>query len=221
MSHLVLARRAMIEWTVRGLRKFRVVIQDLLLVASGVAVGFVLGIVTMLVFRERPPERLWDTTDSGRLQMEDLSQTVKQDQSDDTHDQRKLPERFVEAATGGGATTPLHDTNRGGVPVAMLTAQGGALDGRSWLLRYATSTTIGRFDDCDIAINDNGVSRLHAQITHRTDAATAHEFAIFDYSSTNGTMVNHQPINAVASLQDGDYIHIGNTQFLFRRVRQE
>lgn len=197
------------------------ILQDIVLVAIGVAVGFVVGIVTMLILRERPPIRMWDTTEAGRLEIEELSQTVKQEQSDDTQDQRKLPERFIEAATGRSATAPLHDTNRGGVPVAMLTAQGGTLDGRSWLLRYATSTTIGRFDDCDIAINDNGVSRLHAQITHRTDAATAHEFAIFDYSSTNGTMVNSQPINAVASLQDGDNIHIGNTQFLFRRVRHE
>ncbi|HEX8681948.1 MAG TPA: FHA domain-containing protein [Ardenticatenaceae bacterium] len=195
--------------------------QDLILVAVGAVIGFVLGVVTMLVLRERPSDRVWETTGAGRMELDDLSETVKQNQNDDTQDQRKLPESFVEAATGRATTAPTESLNNRGAPVAMLMAQGGTLDGRSWLLRYAASTTIGRFDDCDIAINDNGVSRLHAQITHRTDAATAHEFAIFDYSSTNGTMVNGQPINAVASLQDGDSISIGNTKFQFRRVRHE
>lgn len=188
---------------------------DLILVLGGGFVGFLLGLAAMLLFRERPGGgRVWET-DSARFAspQEDLARTNPQMRSDDTHDQRKLP-ASLNPSTG---RTPIHVTTRGGAPVAMLTAVG---DGRSWLLRYAASTTIGRFDDCDIAIDDHGVSRLHAQITHRTDTATAHEFAIFDYSSTNGTMVNGLPINAVASLQDGDHIHIGNTEFVFRRVRQ-
>lgn len=192
--------------------------QELILILSAGTVGFLLGVAALLLLRERPgSNRIWDTA-AERIPVEDMSQTDRQAQNEDTHDQRQLPSSFVEAATG---TYPLHHTARSGAPVAMLTAEGGELSGRSWLLRYAASTTIGRFDDCDIAINDHGVSRLHAQITHRTDAATAHEFAIFDYSSTNGTMVNGQPINAVASLQDGDMIHIGSTQFVFRRVRHD
>ena len=194
--------------------------QDLILLLAGGFVGFLLGTAAILLFRERPGSgRLWDT-DSARfaLPQEDLARTDRQRRSDDTQDQRELPASFVHATS---RSHPLHVTTRGGAPVAMLTAQDGKYGGRSWLLRYAASTTIGRFDDCDIAIEDHGVSRLHAQITHRTDAATAHEFAIFDYSSTNGTMVNGQPINAVASLQDGDHIHIGNTRFVFRRVRHD
>lgn len=190
------------------------------LLLGGGIIGFLLALAIMLFLRERPGAgRTWEANANPYpLSAEDLSRTDRQDSSADTHAQRKLPASFVSAT---GRNQPMHVTSRSGAPVAMLTAQGGTQDGRSWLLRYAASTTIGRFDDCDIAIDDHGVSRLHAQITHRTDAATAHEFAIFDYSSTNGTMVNGQPINAVASLQDGDVIDIGSTQFLFRRVRQE
>ncbi|MBA3533588.1 MAG: FHA domain-containing protein [Ardenticatenales bacterium] len=187
---------------------------ELILIFSAGAVGFLMGAAALLLLRERPGARRFWETGGEAYAVEDLGQTDKQE---DTHDQRGLPTSFVEATTG--RTPPMHLTARSGSPVAMLTAEGGELGGRSWLLRYAASTTIGRFDDCDIAVNDHGVSRLHAQITHRTDAATAHEFAIFDYSSMNGTMVNGQPINAVASLQDGDTIHIGNTRFIFHRVR--
>lgn len=188
---------------------------DLILVVGGGLVGFLLGLAAMLLFRERPSSgRAWDS-EAGRFSSapEDMGRTNRQGASEDTHNQQQIPPSL---ATPTGRT-PIHVTTRGGAPVAMLTAVG---DGRSWLLRYSASTTIGRFDDCDIAVDDHGVSRLHAQITHRTDTATAHEFAIFDYSSTNGTMVNGLPINAVASLQDGDHIHIGNTEFIFRRVRQ-
>lgn len=193
--------------------------QELIWLLVGGGVGFVMGVAVMLLVRERPSaDRAWALDpDALALPQEDLARTDRQGGSEDTQDQRKLPAGFIQ----GTNRTPLHVTVRGGAPVAMLTAHGGEHDGRSWLLRYAASTTIGRFDDCDIAIDDHGVSRLHAQITHRTDAATAHEFAIFDYSSTNGTMVNGQPINAVASLQDGDRICIGNTDFTFHRVRQE
>ncbi|MDQ4076933.1 MAG: FHA domain-containing protein [Chloroflexota bacterium] len=192
---------------------------ELILVISSGTVGFILGTAMVLLLR-RPPgaRRVWEP-DSSRFASVingDLSQTEKQDKNEDTHANR-LP--LFNTDTGSGRSYTLNSTARSRIPVAVLTAKQGERSGQTWLLRQATSTTIGRFDDCDIAINDHGVSRLHAQITHRTDAATAHEFTIFDYSSTNGTMVNGQPINAVASLQDGDEIQIGDSSFIFHRVR--
>ncbi len=194
--------------------------QTLILLIGGGVIGLLLGIAAMLLLRERPGAgRIWNTdANSFAVSQEELDRTARQSSKDTanqgaiSHDDRRSTAR---------GHHPEETTGRSGAPVAMLTATDGVDDGRSWLLRYAASTTIGRFDDCDIAVDDNDVSRLHAQITHRIDAATAHEFAIFDYSSTNGTMVNGLPINAVASLQDGDKIKIGNTQFLFRRVRNE
>lgn len=193
---------------------------ELIYLALGLVGGFVVGVVVMLLTRQRPTPPPVETTAPADL----LDTTVGHSSgthggSEQTHYQnRPLPERFVQATTG--RASPLAATSMGKTPVAMLTAQGGDLNGQSWIIRYASSMTIGRFNDCDIAVADSGVSRLHAQITHRTDAAPAHEFAIFDYSSKNGTVLNGQPINAVASLQDGDTIAIGSTTFRFRRVRK-
>jgi hypothetical protein len=192
---------------------------ELILVAASGLVGFVLGTAFILFVRDRSGAgRAWEP-ENRRLTLveaDDIYRTDKQERSDDTKDHR-MPVRRSDS--GSGRPSEWNVTARSRIPVAMLTAQNGGRNGQTWLLRQAASTTIGRFDDCDIAINDNGVSRLHAQITHRVDAATAHEFTIFDYSSTNGTMVNGQPINAVASLQDGDRVQIGNSSFLFRRIR--
>ena len=194
--------------------------QTLILLIGGGVIGLLLGIAAMLLLRERPGAgRAWDSdANSFAMSQEDLDRTARQASKDTANQGAISPQN---RKTTARRHHPSQTTGHSGAPVAMLTTKGGVNDGRSWLLRYAASTTIGRFDDCDIAIDDNDISRLHAQITHRIDAATAHEFAIFDYSSTNGTMVNGQPINAVASLQDGDQIKIGNTQFLFRRVQNE
>ncbi len=116
------------------------------------------------------------------------------------------------------SSVPLHVTTKGGAPVAILTADS---MGRRWLLRTGENATIGRFDDCTIAIDDDEVSRLHAQISHRTDTGEVHEFTIFDYTSTNGTLLNGKPIRGVASLQDGDLLRIGNTELDFHRVRRD
>jgi hypothetical protein len=194
---------------------------ELILVIASGAVGFILG-AAMMVFLRQPPGlgRVWEPDSSrfGPYPSEEFQRTDRQSRSDDTKANR-FP--LFDGHSDRARSVPLATTTRSRIPVAMLTAKNGERNGQTWLLRQATSTTIGRFDDCDIAINDHGVSRLHAQITHRTDQATAHEFTIFDYSSTNGTMVNGQPINAVASLQDGDEVSIGNTSFIFQRVRHD
>ncbi len=195
---------------------------DLILVLSSGIVGFILGTAIMLVLRQRPgASRVWEQEPRqvAPKNGDDLSRTdKKQTVSVDTKRDRAL---INQPAPRSERLQTLSTTTSSRLPVAMLTAKNGERQGKTWVLRQASSTTIGRFDDCDIAIDDHGVSRLHAQITHRTDAATAHEFTIFDYSSTNGTLVNNQPINAVASLQDGDVILIGSTAFTFQRVRHE
>ena len=190
--------------------------QELMLIlAGGITMGFLFGAAAILLFRQRPGE--------GRTFHGAPIRVVDKDEElydlaigERSSGPRTTEEQTVHAPDG----SPVPQLPRN-LPVAVLKAQGGENEGRSWLLRYAASTSIGRFDDCDIAINDNDVSRLHAQITHRINAASAHEFSIFDYSSTNGTIVNGQPISAVASLQDGDQIQIGKTEFIFRRVQQK
>ena len=49
--------------------------------------------------------------------------------------------------------------------------------------------TIGRLDTCDIVLSDPGVSRKHSEVRREGD-----EWVVVDLSSTNGTIVNGQPV---------------------------
>ncbi len=68
---------------------------------------------------------------------------------------------------------------------------------------------IGRGLECDVTLNDPGVSRAHAVI--ETEGA---EPTVRDLGSTNGTFVNGARVQA-ARLRDGDELRFGNTQMLF------
>jgi diguanylate cyclase (GGDEF)-like protein len=64
---------------------------------------------------------------------------------------------------------------------------------------------LGRGDDCDIRIQDNSVSRKHAKIE-----PSAEGYFVSDLGSTNGTFVNDRQLDNPASVQDGDYLRVGN-----------
>jgi pSer/pThr/pTyr-binding forkhead associated (FHA) protein len=64
--------------------------------------------------------------------------------------------------------------------------------------------TIGRHPDCDVVLNDQEVSRQHAEV-RRDDA----DFVIIDLGSLNGTKVNGAGVKSPRALQDGDTITIG------------
>jgi hypothetical protein len=72
------------------------------------------------------------------------------------------------------------------------------------------SVTIGRLPGCDVVVDDAGASRQHARI-RRTDSG----FVLTDLGSTNGTMVNGDPIQEHV-LEHGDRITIGETELEFR-----
>jgi Protein of unknown function (DUF3662)/FHA domain len=74
------------------------------------------------------------------------------------------------------------------------------------------TVAIGRLPECDIVVSDPGASRRHATIT-REDTG---EFVLRDQASTNGTIVNDEPVGEHV-LSDGDRITIGNTVLEFRR----
>ena len=67
---------------------------------------------------------------------------------------------------------------------------------------------IGRAPEAAIRIEDDGVSRQHAQIVHIDGGV-----AIRDLGSTNGTYCNGEPIS-LHHLRDGDKIQIGTTTIL-------
>jgi hypothetical protein len=83
-------------------------------------------------------------------------------------------------------------------------------DGRR--IPLADRNVIGRLQGSEVEIQDPGASRRHAEV--RRDGS---DFVVVDLGSTNGTLVNDQPV-AEATLEDGDRITIGRTVLEFRRA---
>ncbi|HEY3383942.1 MAG TPA: GGDEF domain-containing protein [Vicinamibacterales bacterium] len=79
-------------------------------------------------------------------------------------------------------------------------------------------TTIGRTADCDIVVPETRVSRRHAIIRRTTDEVP--EFEIVDLDSTNGTMLNGEPVKQ-SPLQNGDKVGIGGQVLKFAILDRE
>jgi hypothetical protein len=84
-----------------------------------------------------------------------------------------------------------------------------AVSGRR-LLVPPGGATIGRSRDCDIILEDTGISRRHAEL--RPGAAV---WEIQDLGSTNGVLVNGRAIQGLQPLAPGDRIELGTTEILF------
>jgi diguanylate cyclase (GGDEF)-like protein len=70
--------------------------------------------------------------------------------------------------------------------------------------------TLGRALEADVRVNDSRASRLHARISTKQDAASgATTYRVADLGSTNGTLLNGEPIVVEATLHDGDKLTIG------------
>ncbi len=78
---------------------------------------------------------------------------------------------------------------------------------------------LGRALEADVRVNDSRASRLHARVSTERDPATSEmRYRITDLGSTNGTLVNGEPVTDVI-LQDGDKVTIG--QHLLRFDMQD
>lgn len=71
---------------------------------------------------------------------------------------------------------------------------------------------IGRLAGSEVEISDPGASRRHAEVRRNGD-----DFVIVDLGSTNGTLVNEDPVSE-RTLRDGDRITIGQTVLEFRKA---
>lgn len=71
-----------------------------------------------------------------------------------------------------------------------------------WLLSKP-ETSIGRWEDNDIVIDDRWISRYHARIRRERD-----QYFLEDLGSKNGTIVNGQRIVQPVALSDGDEIQL-------------
>lgn len=67
----------------------------------------------------------------------------------------------------------------------------------------ADETTLGRWQDNDIVIDDRWVSRYHAKVRRQGE-----QYLVEDLGSKNGTQVNSQRIAGPTSLSDGDEVQV-------------
>ncbi len=100
---------------------------------------------------------------------------------------------------GGAAKPPTAST--GGRLVCLT-------DGREYTIG-AHPVVFGREAGCDIVVPNKDVSRRHAEIM-----ATPQGYVVVD-SSTNGTFVNGEPVNAQRLLSRADVIRVGDHDFRF------
>jgi hypothetical protein len=69
---------------------------------------------------------------------------------------------------------------------------------------------VGRSRDCDIVLEDTGVSRRHAELRPDDDGWT-----VADLGSTNGVRVNGRDIHGSHPLRAGDRLELGSTEIVF------
>lgn len=84
-----------------------------------------------------------------------------------------------------------------------------AVGGRR-LLVPPTGGIIGRSRDCEIVLEDAGISRHHAELRPAGD-----EWTIADLGSTNGVLVNGAPIRGARRVHSGDRLELGSTEIIF------
>ena len=75
------------------------------------------------------------------------------------------------------------------------------------ILEKGKSYVIGRYQDCQISLNDPCVSRKHARIDVDKDG----KITITDLGSTNGTFVNGNRISGLTRINEGDSVRFGKT----------
>jgi hypothetical protein len=109
---------------------------------------------------------------------------------------------YSTSARVGGPVEEAHA--RRGSPRALL-----AVGGRR-LLVPPSGGTLGRSRDCEIVLDDVGISRRHAEIRPSRGGWT-----IEDLGSTNGVVVNGHEIRGAQALQPGDRVELGSTEIVF------
>jgi diguanylate cyclase (GGDEF)-like protein len=78
------------------------------------------------------------------------------------------------------------------------------------MFRIDGTMVVGRAPASEVCLDEEGVSRSHAKLTHRADGIVELE----DLGSTNGTFVNAKRIEKKHMLRDGDKVQIGSISIL-------
>jgi pSer/pThr/pTyr-binding forkhead associated (FHA) protein len=72
--------------------------------------------------------------------------------------------------------------------------------------------TVGRAAGCQVALEDNYVSQLHARVFARDGTVW-----VEDLGSTNGTYVNDRRVSAPLAVRRGDQLKVGSTVLELKR----
>ncbi len=123
-------------------------------------------------------------------------------------------------------TSDIEDTGVYSLPGAAAEAEGPlqaaliCISGRSigqMFLLTRGEASVGRAPECDVFLDDEGVSRRHAMVLRRDGV-----WLLVDVGSTNGTYIGGERTD-VHTLEDGDQIHLGSgtiVQFRFQDPRE-
>lgn len=77
---------------------------------------------------------------------------------------------------------------------------------RGTVYELGEELTLGRATGCQITLEDNYVSQLHARVFRRDG-----ELFVEDLGSTNGTYVNRAKVAAPVTVRRGDRLQVGKT----------
>jgi pSer/pThr/pTyr-binding forkhead associated (FHA) protein len=80
--------------------------------------------------------------------------------------------------------------------------------GARYVIRQG-ETLVGRGDECTLQVDDVAVSRQHLMVRRTGDILT-----LTDLGSSNGTIVNGQPLLGSRSLRTGDRVTLGKSELL-------
>jgi Protein of unknown function (DUF3662)/FHA domain len=118
-------------------------------------------------------------------------------------------------AGSGGHTMIYSSSKRAGERLGQARVLGGpprallAVGGRR-LLIPSSGGIVGRSRECDIVLDDSGVSRQHAELRPAADG-----WVVVDLGSTNGVRVNGRRIQGEQPLSQGETIELGSTEMVF------
>jgi hypothetical protein len=112
--------------------------------------------------------------------------------------------RTMVYSTAGRVAEPLQERARAHEETAVLLVEGRRV------VVGPSGATLGRSRGCDIVLNDNNVSRQHAEIRPRGGS-----WVYTDLGSTNGSSVNGRPISGPEVLKPGDEVSLGGYSITF------
>ena len=118
------------------------------------------------------------------------------------------------APTGGGETMVWSSSDRVRGPLLEAREQRAnavlvRADGKREPLP-GRGATIGRSRECEVVVDDPGVSRKHVALRHGPDG-----WMVEDLGSTNGSTVNGARLDGARALASGDEIGLGSTTLRF------